>query len=306
MVSRTFYVNGDAGVAVILRSTNLGGPDPEVVSSYPYNNAYPYADDTFFNSSFPYLQLLGSVVPQGPGDPSFPQVNPEYITWDSGGCDCFSADTLISMSDGTRKKICEIQVGEKVLGVGNSVNTVTFIEKVPDSVWGYLYSPDPKLKPFITINHPVYIQDKLCGVDPKSIQDMYPWLGPIQPLLNVEIGQAQGNFVYNLWLTGDGKYWVNGHLTHSILNTGDFLALCYKHGWLSQNEITELLMYFTNKGKYVQYGAYLINKALVYVRPHLVLKTIAYSLQKPKGIARKLIVSIGGAIGKLLHPYKDK
>lgn len=297
MVSRTFYANGNTGTAIIVNST----ADAEAISAYPYSSSYPFAEDTFFNSSFPYLQLKGRVLA---ASASFPQVNPETVTWSEGGCDCFSANTLILMADGTHKRICEIQVGEKVLGVTGTINTVTFIEKVLDSAWGYLYSPDPKYRPFITVNHPIYTNGKLSGINPQSIQDMYPWLGSIEKLEVFDIVPATGNLVYNLWVTGDGTYTANGYGTHSIMYNGGFLSVAFKHGWVTQTQVTNILIYFTNKGAYTQYGAYLINKLLKYVKPEILLKPIALSLAKDDGLARAIIRSVGKMLGKLLHPNK--
>lgn len=297
MATRTFFVNGDTGVAVIVNSN----ANAAAISAYPYTSSYPYTSDTYFNTSFPYLQLKGKAVIS---TVTFPQVDPEYIRWNEGGCDCFSANTLISMADGTNKKISEVHVGEQVLSISGIPNTVTFIEKVPDSVWGYLYSPDLTHKPFITINHPIYIQGKLSGVNAESIQNMYPWLGPIQELKNFNVEPARGELVYNLWTTGDGTYTANGYGTHSIMNTGDFLNFAFKNTWLTQAEVCDLLIYFTNKGNRVQYGAYLINKALMYVKPRILLKIIARNLAKENSLTKIAVVRLGELLGKLLHPNK--
>ena len=297
MVTKTLYINGSSGNAIIVNSNS----NAESISSYSITSSYPYTSETYFHSAFPYLQLKGKVIS---ASVTFPQVNPEYITWDTGGCDCFSANTLISMADGAHKKICDIQIGEQVLGINGSINKVTFIEKVPDSSWGYLYTPNPKFKPFITINHPIYINNQLTAVDPESVQNMYPWLGPIKQLKDFDIVPATGDLVYNLWLTGDGTYTANGYNTHSIMHTGDFLSLAFKHGWLTQLQVSNILIYFTNKGNHIQYGAYLINKALVYIKPQVLLKPIALSLIKETGLARLAIVKIGKLLGKLLHPNK--
>lgn len=298
--TKTLFINGENGHAVIVDSFWNEGT-PREISSYPITNAYPYFRSTNFHSAYPYLQLKGYLYA---ASASFPQVNAETISWSDGGCDCFSANTLISMADGTNKKICDVQVGEKVLGVSGSINTVTFIEKVLDSAWGYLYSPDPKYKPFITVNHPIYTNGKLSGINPQSIQDMYPWLGSIEKLEVFDIVPATGSLVYNLWVTGDGTYTANGYGTHSILYAGGFLSVAFKRGWLTQTQVTDILIYFTNKGAHTQYGAYLINKVLKYIKPEILLKPIATSLVKETGVAKGIVASTGRILGKLLHPNK--
>ena len=221
----------------------------------------------------------------------------DYIYWDDGGCDCFTSDTLVTLPDNSKKPIIDIKVGDKVLGANGTINTVTFIEKVPDTCWEYLYSPDPKLKPFATVNHPLYIDGKLTAVDPIATWDLYPWLGKPEPLDGYTMGVATGQFVYNLWLTGDGTYIANGYKTTSIMFSGNFLSYSFNKGWLSQEEIVKLLTFYTSKGKYVQYGAYLINVALEYVKPDILLKFIAKQLQKEKSFIKTLIVLVGKPLG---------
>lgn len=302
-MSKTFFVNGISGTALIIDTTNEASPynKAQSVSSYPVTSSYPFASITNFNTAYKYLQITGQTLVSSA---TFPQVDADIRTWPDGGCDCFTEDTEITMHDNSKKAISKITVGDRVLGINNTINTVTFIEKVPDSIWGELYSPDPKMSPFITINHPIYIAGQLYAVNVEEVYNLYPWLGKPQQLEEYKTAPATGANVYNLWVTNDGTYIANGFQTTSIMFSGYFLSYSFTRGWLTQSEIVNLLIYFTNKGKHTQYGSYLINKLLSYVKPNILLKLVAKSLAKDEGLAKITIITLGKLLGRMLHPNK--
>lgn len=291
-MAKTFYVDGTAGVVAIGNSTTI---------TSAIANPSNYLTDLNFHSSLNYLQVKSKIVLTSASFAGFAQ---EYIYWDDGGCDCFTPDSLVTLPDGSTKPIIEINVGDKILGTAGTINTVTFIEKVPDSLWKFLYSPDPKLKPFATVNHPIYINNVLVAVDPVAVWDLYPWLGKPEQLLGYKLAPATGNFVYNLWLTGDGTYTVNGYKTTSIMFTGDFLARSFSKNWLTQQEVVGILTYFTSLGKHTQYGAYLINKTLMYVKINFLHKFIALQLRKEKSLIKSAVALIAKALGRIFHPNR--
>jgi hypothetical protein len=288
---KTFLASGTTGAVAIGDSSTIDAA---------LANPYSYLSNLNFHSSLGYLQLRTKLTV---GYVYFDGFAQEYIYWSDGGCDCFTPDTKISVPEGT-KNIVDIKVGDKVLGINGTINTVTFIEKVPDTVWEFLYSPDPKLKPFATVNHPLYIDGKLKAVDPNAVYDLYPWLGKPEPLDGYTLSKATGQFVYNLWLTGDGTYIANGYNTTSIMYTGDFLSYSFSKNWLTQQEVVDLLTYYTDKGKHTQYGAYLINKFLKWLNLDFVSKFIALQLRKEKSIVKSCVAKVGKLIGYILHPNR--
>lgn len=301
-MAKTFYVNGDLGRVIIADSSSPASPELMTQYSPSTSSPYPYAEFTNFYTAMPYLQLKATITKSSA---TFSSLTPDQIYWDTGGCDCFSADTLISMADGTKKQISLVNVGDKVFGKNGSINTVTFIEKVTDSIWGQLYSPDPKLPPFITINHPIYIKDELFGPNMANIKSLYPWLGDIKELPNFSCSPASGDLVYNLWVTGDGTYCVNGYFTHSIMFNGKFLSYCFSKGWLTQKQVTDIMRFFTSHGRYIQYGAFIVNKNLLSIKSDFLLNRISANLLKPNSISRKAILKIGNLLGRRLHPFKE-
>ena len=123
-----------------------------------------------------------------------------------------------------------------------------------------LYSPNKKLKPFATINHPLYIDGQLsCPID-KEIMNLYPWLGHINQMDDVVRVPAKGDMVYNLWVDGDGTYIVNGYGTTSIVGDGGVMRLNYEKGIFTKQAISDILLEITSSGKHITYGAYILNK----------------------------------------------
>jgi hypothetical protein len=293
-MSKTFYADGATGV-VVIGQTSLIGTDV-------LTNPGAHLADINFHSGLTYLQLKAKVIMADPA--SFPGLAQQFIYWDDGGCDCFTPDTLVTLPDNSTRPIVDIQVGDKVLGTTGTINTVTFIEKVPDTLWKYLYSPDPKLKPFATVNHPLIIDGVLQAVDPVAVWDLYPWLGKPEQLRGYTIKPATGNFVYNLWLTGDGTYIANGYNTTSIMFSGNSLSYMFSKGWLTQQEVIDLLVFFTSKGKHVQYGAYLINVGVSYIKSDLLLKFISSQIRREKSLLKNIIVFASKMLGRIFHPNR--
>ncbi len=176
------------------------------------------------------------------------------------GGGCFTEDSLVLLADGRTKKISEVQVGEKVYNWNKTaINTVMFVEKIIDTKLGSLYSINKKEKPFATINHPIYIDGELCSPMSEKVYEMYPWLGKTKQIDEVNVVPAEGKLVYNLWLDGDGTYQVNGYGTTSIIGEGGVLRKTAERGYITTERASDLLFKFTDAGKNVAYGAYLLN-----------------------------------------------
>ncbi len=179
----------------------------------------------------------------------------------SRGGRCFTKDTLILMADGTEKKIKDVKVGDVVFNHNKKMlNVVMFVEETLDSTFMELYSPNKKLKPFATINHPLYIDGQLSCPISKEIMNLYPWLGHMNQLDDAIRTPAKGEMVYNLWVDGDGTYIVNGYGTTSIVGDGGVLRLNYENGTFTKQAISDTLVEVTSLGKYITYGGYILNK----------------------------------------------
>lgn len=223
-----------------------------------------------------------------------------------GGGDCFTASTPISMADGTTKHIKDVAVGDQVLNYdGSKVNTVKFIERLEDTIWESIYTPNRNYLPFATVNHPLYINEAWCSVDPEETRARYPWLSDTQQVTPYELEPARGSIVYNLWVDGDGTYQVHGYGTTSLVGDGGWVRLSVDQGHLTYEQAMRLLLHFSSLGLNVQYGSYLINKFLGWVNISFVNRSVARALTADSASAH-LITKIAGLVGKLAHITRGK
>ena len=221
-----------------------------------------------------------------------------------GGGDCFTPETLILMANGISKKIVDVQIGDRVYNYNRTaINTVKFIERVQDSRWEYLYSPEPGFEPFATIHHPIYINGRLSSVYPNDCYDLYPWLGKTQAIDIAKIIPAKGQWVYNLWVDGDGTYTANGYGTTSIMGSGDFLRRSADQGFLTPEQVVEIMEFFTTRGKYIQYGGYLVNKILGAINKPLVDRLFSWGLKQDTWI-RFFVKLFAATVGYIAHPNR--
>ena len=160
--------------------------------------------------------------------------------------DCFTPDTQVLMLDGTTKSIVDVQVGDHVYNYDRtSCNRVTFIEIADGSQWGSLFSPTTEYPPFATVNHPIYIDGVLSAVDPEKLNKVYPWLGKLAKLDTYSIAPAPEGNVYNLWVTGDGTYTVNGYGTTAGVGDGGLFRILFESGMASAETTNRLFAKFT-------------------------------------------------------------
>lgn len=180
-----------------------------------------------------------------------------YLVHNKG---CFTGDTLVNMSDGTTKQICDVKIGDLVYNYNQTkINRVVFLEKQLDYSFGFLYSPDQQ-QPFATANHPLYINGKLSSIAPEEIYNYYPWLGLTELIDTTNIIPANGATVYNLWVDGDHTYTVNGYGTTSIGADGGIIRRMYEQGLISYDRAMELVVKFVGLGKYTVYGMYALSQ----------------------------------------------
>lgn len=214
---------------------------------------------------------------------------------------CFTGDSLISMADGTFKPIKDVQVGDLVFNRHKSAsNRVTFVEKTTDDRFGYLYSISADEEPFITVNHPMYIDDVLSSVYPERTYNAYPWLGMTQQLIPDRMIPATGQDVYNLWVTGDGTFIVNGYGTTSIMGDGGWARLLAEQGISTPARVSEVLQEFASSGKESSYGAFLCNKLLGKLDIKFLNRTLGKVMDSREDtIARRAIKHVFKLVGKV-------
>lgn len=213
-----------------------------------------------------------------------------------GGGGCFSGETRVIMWNGSEKRIDEIEIGELVQsGIATQFGKVVFIEKLPNNIqWKELYSPSPEHEPFATPNHMLFENGEWVALD----TDKYDWMPKTKRVQYPITKETDGDFVYNLWLEGgDGTYYVNGYLTHSIMYDGGFMRLAWEKGYLTHEQVTHLMYEFTSQDKSLTYGAYLINKLVGKINLDIWIKLISYIMKQNKEhfLRKFIILSMKGA-----------
>jgi len=122
--------------------------------------------------------------------------------------------------------------------------------------------------------------------------ELYPWLDVCQKLEDTLVEELKGENVYNLWVTGDGTYNVNGYGTHSIMFDGGFMRNAYDQKIITYKDVLSLMKEFTVKKKEVLHGAFLVNKIFGRVNFPIANKLFAYILLADDGTLRKKLVLI--------------
>ena len=217
-----------------------------------------------------------------------------------GGGFCFTAETIVDTLNG-KKKIIDIKIGDKVWNKNKTeLNTVTFIERTLDTQFVSLYTPSKDFKPFATINHPLYIDGVLSSIDSDKIYEMYPWLGRTVQIKPHKVIEAEGKLVYNLWTDGDGTYTVNGYGTTSIIGEGGVLRLCVDRNDITPENVSELLIKFTEAGKNTTYGAYLSNNFFGKLDIKLVNMLLVRAFKDDTNpITQKCVMTLFKLVGKI-------
>ena len=223
-----------------------------------------------------------------------------------GGIPCFTSDARVLMWPATpnrgdliERPISEIKVGDYVINKDRtSNNKVTFIEKhQPNSKDPDLYSPRENIPPFARINHPLFVDGEWVAVD----VDLYPWLEKQRPLRNANIEETGDRKLYNIWLSGDGTYNVNGFGTHSIMFDGGFMKNCFAQKLLTHDEVMILMKKYTYDKTNLVKGAFLLNKLFGKINLKLLNRLWIYCLNgddmsKRKRIIHKMMKLLQGGV----------
>lgn len=266
---KTFLLKGSTGTIAIGESSTINAA---------IDSPYSYLNDLNFHTELDYMQLVGKVSLSSATFAALAQ--PAAVVWDDGTGSgfCFTANSMVLMADSTYKPISKVQVGDLVLSKDKvTVNKVVFVEQGIDVISKYLYSPTPELKPFATINHPLFINNELSTPDPELTYSLHPWLGKLKKIDRPIITAATGKPVYNLWLTGDGTYIVNGFSTHSIIGNGGLLAKSFARGYLTNKQVCDILENMASTENInTRYGAYEVNRYLGLLNIDFIFKIISW------------------------------
>ena len=146
-----------------------------------------------------------------------------------GGC-CFDPNALVSMADGSYKKICEIQINDIVIDGSNGINSVIGIE-TPKLLDRYMVAFNNNWA-FISEEHPIMTSEGWGAFEPESrhVDEIF-----VGKLVKIDIGskilKSDGTYetvetifyktmpedyiIYNLLLDGDHIYNVEGYVVHN-------------------------------------------------------------------------------------------
>lgn len=178
-----------------------------------------------------------------------------------GGGECFVASTMVTDSDGVEKPISEFKIGDYVLSTdGMTYNKVKYVETSQTKRGEIIWSPDGR-EPFATYNHPMMVGDKWVSCDQKVTDQRYPWVKAVQAS-KPNTKMSDGETVYNLWVEGDGTYFVNGFATTSLIGDGGLMRVAIEQGIITEDD-SRTIIHFTQRGSVIDmYGVHHLNLML--------------------------------------------
>ena len=177
--------------------------------------------------------------------------NPPPLTWTTqdpppppspppsgrdGGC-CFDPNALVTMADGSIKKICKIVIGDKVLsGLNNNQYNIVLGIESPKLNDRKMYSFNNNWA-FVSEEHPIMTDNGWGAFDPDSwaVEDMFK--GKLNKIIvgskvqrysvnennifetiesiNSDNSKSSDYLIYNLMLDGDNTYIVENYVVHN-------------------------------------------------------------------------------------------
>ena len=164
----------------------------------------------------------GPAIP-GPGIPGGPGTGPTGGPG-STGTSCFIGETLITMADGTTKRIDEVEVGEFVKSEKETSQVKTIdIHKGEFNIYTINNS-----KYFVTEEHPFKTENgwkaiiphdsfKKHGIEAHTLQigDILIKNGTTEELKSIDFSTEKADTVYNLRLDNEHVYYADGYLVHN-------------------------------------------------------------------------------------------
>ena len=197
--------------------------------------------------------------------------------------DCDSDDLV-------ERPISQIQVGDIVMNKDRtSKNKVLFIETHESGMknrYADLYSPNESIPPFASTNHPLFVDGEWVAVD----VDLYPWLEKQRPLRDVKTESSGERKLYNLWVSGDGTYIVNGFGTHSIMFDGGYIQNAYTQGLLDHGEVMRWMKDYTIRNDGLLLGSFIANRLVGKFNFKLLNKLVLYFMNGDDQSKRKKIM----------------
>lgn len=161
--------------------------------------------------------------------PSYPDINGDGSLFSSssgsGGEDaCFIPDALVTMADGSTKRIQDVVVGDSVKGQ-SGINTV--LENNVSRVEARLYAMNSHSH-FVTDTHPFLTTEGWKSFNPAVTNEMHPGLDVTKLEVGDELVTEAGNEtlsrasklykmtpIFNLNVDGDDTYIVSGFVVHN-------------------------------------------------------------------------------------------
>jgi hypothetical protein len=209
-------------------SAELDGPVGLPINNYMLISAAPVLDP-----ASPFWDGGG-----GGGDVGPPCADPSSV---SCSAECFTADTLVTMADGSKKRIADIKEGDLVQGQGGVNRVLKLLTFIVDTnrLHGFNGS-----EPFVTACHPIRTDKGWAAFDVEYLKKQWPgdWLmlieankGPVttieedaqiafwkdgaesyEPLHDHKSIEVPKDFVvYNLMLDNDHTFVANDVIVHN-------------------------------------------------------------------------------------------
>lgn len=234
-VSGTFNATLDQDVIFTVTIGGAGGGDRR---GYPGGNGSAgYGLISFGGNQYTFVGNGTIAIPSGtvtggsippaiiPGQQPPPPPPPEDIS-------CFVAGTIVSMANGTQKKIQDVVIGDQLLGQDGAVNTVLGYDYA--NLAGRRLVGINNLGKLKTPEHPLYTREGWKSYCPSTFRRDFPDMAHLN-VTELTVGDAiqtlEGNWlevtslevyqdqpdqtVYNFILDGNHTYYANGLLTHN-------------------------------------------------------------------------------------------
>ena len=264
------HQGGDKGFAGLDQPPAQGCTDPNALNYDPNAEvddgscSYP---PPVRGCTDPTAENYNSNAEEDDGSCTYPPAPSPSPPPDDGFDPCFTEDTRVIMwtddpdsEDLIMRPISQIMVGDYVMNKDRTkANKVVFVQKHdqadqhPD-----VYSPSSEIEPFATLHHPLFVDGEWIAVK----TNYFPWLEKNKPVPNPIIKSLGDRELYNLWVTGDGTYTVNGYGTHSILYDGGFMRNSFDQNIIDHGGVMKILEQYVYYNKNLIYGSFLFNRLI--------------------------------------------
>jgi hypothetical protein len=148
-----------------------------------------------------------------------------------GGVSCFIAGTQVLRADGTLDAIENIEIGDELMGMDDSVNEVLAFDR-PELWDRALWTMNDETTPWFTSEHPFYTTEGWKSLEPELTLKEMPDLDVTVMKSGDKIIQSDGGTktiekfdfhkgeydtqLYNFILSNTRSYFANGNLVHNV------------------------------------------------------------------------------------------